>query len=241
MSETKRTSSTPCGKAGKGSKAACEAAGWQFAPLTSVHYDENGKRHRFHGSRGYMAIPPAGFGIEPRQFGGSGRAIAWAVEHLGQVAQQPDDAPAGMAGIHLLLSAALASGAICGGRDDTPARPDAELLTICNDALAAAHQIDRPGYMGGVNDPHYKAWSANFKEREQALRMLPELHATTREGLLQKARTARLVYRCSNIPCSVREDVIESLILDLIHLVPTLIDVQERSTVPPAADAEGVA
>lgn len=120
MAASKQAAAKP--KTGKGSKAACEAAGWKFAPLPHIggspFVPDNQlvkPRYRYEGARGTMAIPPTGSGIEPRQFGGSIRAVAWAVEQLGEIAKQPDEAPAGMEGVRLLLAAALASGEICGG------------------------------------------------------------------------------------------------------------------------------
>ncbi|MGI4939604.1 MAG: hypothetical protein ACRYHQ_03365 [Janthinobacterium lividum] len=231
-------------KGGKGSKAACEAAGWKFAPIAVV-YDSKStlrgqtttKRLRIEGGRGTMAIPPAGSGIEPRQFGGSIRAVAWAVEQLGGIAKQSDEAPAGMAGVRLLLSAALASGEICGGGDETPERPDAELLCLCHDVLSAdrVEKVSRAApWTYGRDNPEAEALSPAIDVKAKAAEPLTELHATTREGLLQKARAALVLAGAINITGPMRIELFRSLAVDLIHLVPTLIDERGRAIEPPA-------
>lgn len=234
---------------GKGSKAACEAAGWKFAPIASISNMPstiNGRttvrRYRHEGARGTMAIPPVGSGIEPRQFGGSVRAIAWAVEQLGEVAKQPSEALAGLAGVRLLLSAALASGEVCGGPDETPARPDGLLLTLCRDVICADREENamRQGRLDG-DKGRRAAFSSLIDVQAKAAPELTELHATTREGLLEKARAALVLSDALGLVGSQRLDIFRSLAVDLIHLVPTLIDERGRTVQRPAGDAEDVA
>ena len=231
----------------KGSKAACEAAGWKFAPLASIinmPSTINGRttvrRYRHEGSRGTLAIPPAGSGIEPRQFAGSGRAIAWAVEQLGEVAKQPDEAPAGVAGVRLLLSAALASGEVCGGPDETPARPDGLLLTLCRDVICADRKKDAMRQERLDNGKGQQAvLSSLIDVQAKAAPDLVELHATTREGLLEKARAALVLSSALNVVGNQRLEIFRSLAVDLIHLVPTLIDERGQTVRPPGGGAEG--
>ena len=234
---------TPRGIAPKGSKAALEAAGWQFTPLPS-HNRERGARRDTESKRGMVAIAPAGSGIEPRQHEGAGRAVAWAVEQsAAMAARKPSDVPAGMQGVRLLLGAALASGKVSAGRDDVPERPDGKLLSICLDALSANEEAERlrnEGTGDGGRDPRFKSFIRNCDAKREALAELPELHATTREGLLQKARATLLVFHANACTAGVRQEIVESTLLDLIRLVPTLID--EGRTVPSSPDSlDGVA
>ena len=240
MSKAETKSTTSRGHAPKGSKAALEAAGWQFTPLPRINRPGSGLPRR-DGERGVTAIPPAGSGIEPKQHEGSGRAIAWAVEQSAMAASNPPiGAVSGMSGLRLMLGMALASGKVCAGPDDVPVRPDGELLSICNDALSAAEKETklREGKLGDGRDPRFQMLLVSMDAQFKALAALPKLHATTRDGLLQKARAARLAFFQTRLPGGLKDELVASVLEDLIHLVPTLIDEQGRA-VPPVSDAGG--
>lgn len=216
----------------KGSKAALEAAGWQFQKLPSINRPGEGLPRRY-GQRGFLVIPPTGSGLEPQQHEGSGRAIAWAVEQSADLAKNPPiGGVAGMAGLRLMLGVALASGKMCEGPNATPARPDAELLSVCESVLADErnwHALH--GRMSAEIRPSgptesFKAISRAAtqvrKTIEDHLGELPSLHPITKEGLLAKARAALCVFSSGYHTSSFRDALAQSLAADLIHLVPTL-------------------
>ena len=251
----------------KGGKAALMAAGWQFHVVPWLL--PSAGKHVRSGRRGTMVIPPAESRIEPRQFGKIGEAVAWAVEQSALLVNDPPiGAVAGMAGIRLMLGAALASGEICEGPDAMPARADAELLSICRDAFVAfsAHgrileairnardkredpslvelvkrlryllENKQSGAEAKTTPIHSQVERHGFAADAKAIRavmdavkLLPEFPATTREGLIQKARTSLLMRRVGYYSASVRDEVAASLAEDVLHLVPTLVGDSERS------------
>lgn len=88
----------------------------------------------------------------------------------------------------------------------------------------------------GKNDPRAEALTPAIRVQADAAGPLTEMHATTREGLLQKARAALVLAGALNVTGSVRIDLFRSLAVDLIHLVPTLIDERGQAIEPPCGD-----
>ncbi|NPD69006.1 hypothetical protein HN018_24525 (plasmid) [Lichenicola cladoniae] len=120
-----------------------------------------------------------------------------------------------------------------------------ELLSICRDVIGADNAeafVRRIEYVGFDRDQYQKrarCLSEALKAKRDAVVTLAELHATTWEGLLQKARAALAAKNCI-MTASMEVELLRSLAVDLIHLVPTLIDTNGRSIVAFGDDAEGV-
>ena len=92
--------------------------------------------------REWLVNPPEGHPVAPRKIEGRNSAIRWAWTQA--TAPRLDPSLTGVASLAALASAAATSGKVMEGEDEAglaPARPDAELIALCREAVAADDKL----------------------------------------------------------------------------------------------------
>ena len=133
-----------------------EALGWRFVAVPYFweegrlwHNSETGAqspaRYDYENPEAWIATPPAGSPMVERRFEGRSvnAAVRWAFDQ--EKAPRLDTDLTGVAALVALMGDARASGVMADVVDDMDyrSRPDAELLSLCLDAMAADRIADR--------------------------------------------------------------------------------------------------
>lgn len=213
-----------------------EALGWRFAAVPYFwpegalwHNTETGTkspaRYDYDHPEAWIATPPAGSPMAERRFEGRGvnAAVRWAFDQ--EKAPRLDADLTGVAALVALMGDARASGVVADVQDDMDCRrrPDAELLSLCNDALGAERAADR--FRNETPDPWTErpAFAASIKRVSEAVRtqerLTPQivaLSATTTAGLVAKAEVVVGLFQRSS---GLRSEAVRSLVDDLLALL----------------------
>ncbi len=213
-----------------------EALGWRFAAVpyfwpegaiwrNSETGAKSPARYDHENPEAWIATPPAGSPMVERRFEGRSvnAAVRWAFDQ--EKAPRLDADLGGLAALVALMGDARASGVVADVHDamDGRHRPDAELLSLCSDALGAERVADR--FRNEMPDPWMErpAFAAAIGRVSEAVRtqerLAPQivgLGATTKAGLAAKAEVvAGLFHRSSGL----RSAAVRSLVDDLLAVL----------------------
>lgn len=213
-----------------------EALGWQFAPVPTFweegrlwHDSQTGEkspaRHDYETPEAWIATPPAGSPLAERRFEGRGvnAAVRWAYDQ--EKAPRLDADLTGVAALVALMGDARASGVVADVQDDldTRCRPDAELLSLCADAMGAdriADQLrnerpdpwkERPAFSQSIT-----RLSEAVRTRERLTPHIMALSATTTAGVIAKAEIVAVLFHNSS---GLRSAAVRSLVDDLLAVL----------------------
>lgn len=212
-----------------------EALGWRFAAVPYFwpegalwHNPTTGEkspaRHDYERPEAWIATPPAGSPIAERRFEGRGvnAAVRWAFEQ--EKAPRLDANLTGVAALVALMGDARASGVVADVQDDMDCRrrPDAELLSLCRDALGAKRTADRFRSETPAPWTERPAFAAAIKRVSEASRtherLMPQivgLSATTTAGVIAKADVVAGLFQGSGL----RSAAVRSLVDDLLTVL----------------------
>lgn len=213
-----------------------EALGWRFAAVPyfwaegALWHDpttgeKSAARYDYERPEAWIATPPAGSPVAERRFESRSvnAAVRWAFDQ--EKAPRLDADLTGVAALVALMGDARASGVVADVQDDMDCRrrPDAELLSLCNDALGAERIADR--FRSEAPDPWTErpAFSAAIKRVSEAVRtqerLTPQivgLSATTKAGIIAKAEVVGTLFHNSR---GVRSAAVRSLVDDLLAVL----------------------
>lgn len=172
---------------------------------------------------GWIVTAPAERNLPPRQFDNASPipAVRWAYDQA-MTPQAPVDV-GGVAGLALLMASAGKSGVVAerGEEPSFPARPDAELLSLCHD-IAGCARIADPSFETNPNPSPwdqpvaFKAWRERTAEarrtRDRIIPRVVELEATTTARVLAKALA---VVQMFNTASGARTRAVRALVKDL--------------------------
>lgn len=213
-----------------------EALGWRFAPVPYFwaegalwHNTQTGEkspaRHDYDTPEAWIATPPAGSPLVERRFEGRSvnAAVRWAYDQ--EKAPRLDADLTGVAALVALMGDARASGVVADVQDDMDCRrrPDAELLSLCADAMGADRIADQ--LRSETPDPHKErpAFSVSMGRLSEAVRtrdrLTPQIvgiSATTQAGVIAKAGVVAALFHNSS---GLRSEAVRSLVDDLLAVL----------------------
>jgi hypothetical protein len=183
--------------AGRSKTDQLRTMGWKLSPVPRL-IPAGPHSAAFVTTRGaseWLVNPPEGHPVAPRKVEGRNAAIRWAWAQA--TAPRPDPSLSGVASLAALASAAATSGTVVEGEDETglaPARPDAELIALCRDVVAADGAVEEqraqypcPWSEKEAFKRQQARWRAAREERDQLLARISILPATTGAGVAAKA------------------------------------------------------
>jgi len=176
------------------------------------------------GADEWLVNPPEGHPVAPRKVEGRNAAIRWAWEQA--TAPRLDPSLSGVQSLAALASVAATSGKVMEGEDEAglaPARPDAELIALCHEAMACERAVaaEREGRMDRFNDPEGFRHRADrlhdaVREKDRLVPLIFEQDATTHAGLCAMAEVLRTLYEDSR---GIRAAAVRSLVDDLLKVL----------------------
>lgn len=213
-----------------------EAVGWRFTVFPYFwaegalwHNRETGEkspaRHDYDHPEAWIATPPAGSPMVERRFEGRSvnAAVRWAYDQ--EKAPRLDADLTGVAALVALMGDARASGVVADVQDDMDCRrrPDAELLSLCADAIGADRIADQ--LRNEAPDPWKErpAFSKSISRLSEVVRtwdrltpQIVDLSATTAAGVVAKAEVVAALFQRSS---GLRSAAVRSLVDDLLAVL----------------------
>lgn len=213
-----------------------EALGWRFTPVPHFwpegavwHDSKTGEKSRAHHDYGWLdawiATPPTGSPLVERRFEGRGvnAAVRWAYDQ--EKAPRLDADLTGVAALVALMGDARASGVVADVQDDMDARrrPDAELLSLCAEAIGANRIADQlrnewpdPWKERVAVSKSVSRISEAVRARDRLTPQVVGLSATTTAGVVAKAEVVAALFQNSG---GLRSEAVRSLVDDLLAVL----------------------
>jgi len=219
--------------AGRTKLAQLREMGWNISPVPHLIpegflvFEDGRKSAAFwtvKDAREWLVNPPEGHPVAPRKVEGRNAAIRWA---WGQAtAPQLDPALSGVQSLAALASAAATSGKVMEGEDEAtlaPARPDAELIALCREAMACERAVEdaRENFLPRYVDKEASRRVSDrldtaFHQKGKLVPLIFEQEATTHEGLCAMAEVLGTLYASSR---GLRAAAVRSLVDDLLKVL----------------------
>ncbi len=216
-------------------RAQVEALGWGFTAVpyfwsegrlwhNSCSGEKSPAYHDYEHPAAWIATPPAGSPVAERRFECRRvtAAVRWAFEQTKAPRLNPE--LAGVAALGALMAAAGASGVVADVQDEANClrRPDAELLSLCSDAMGAKRIADRFRTDTPCPWSQKTAFSASVSLMTEAARTQDRLvpyiagrSATTTAGIVAKAEVVATLFQGTGL----RSDAVRSLVVDLLAVL----------------------